>query len=625
MIKRPAFWVAAATAATAVLVGLAALAGVRFFTVMTPSMGTTAPVGTLVVTRPAAPYQVGDVVTFERNNRSYTHRIIAANSDGTFTTKGDLNGAADPLPVTEAEIVGGAVWLAPGMGWLWQGLPWLLLGGLAVYVLSMLRQLDRTWRWIVRISGWTLVFCLVAVWLRPWVSLSQLSWIPSDVGGVDMHVVNTGLFPLDVLGNRLVSGQDAVVHVTEQNTEGFYTLTPTLAFHWWEQVCLFLICVIPFALSFLIREDRDLTPARAAIDPESDDAAVEPEEVAVEEEQSPTEAVSIDDMLGDAEADAEPELASLDRSGTAKGARHHLLLTSVVVLAIIISVSVVGVTATGAAVTAKVTNSSNTAGTRTFFNCRNAISSLPGSTYLAWAMGTSGSSETDIGNTSNKRTGAYSPTVNSTVSDSGGLNASVGCLRDSPSRSINFLGNRCLYVNANYASSGYYPTTFSLEAWFRTSTKSNGKIIGFGSSRNTSSDSSYDRHVYLDKDGRIVFGVYPGAVKVVFTAAGTSYADGDWHHVVATLAGATQKLYVDGESVMSQTVAGPYAEQSHGYWKVGCGNLSGWQNAATAASGSTTLDYNGPSYFTGQIQYAAVYTVALTPTQVTEHYLAGIG
>jgi hypothetical protein len=61
----------------------------------------------------------------------------------------------------------------------------------------------------------------------------------------------------------------------------------------------------------------------------------------------------------------------------------------------------------------------------------------------------------------------------------------------------------------------------------------------------------------------------------------------------------------------------------HGYWKVGCGGLSGWQNAATAATGSTTLDYNGPSYFTGQIQFAAVYTVALSPTQVQEHYQAG--
>lgn len=44
--------------------------------------------------------------------------------------------------------------------------------------------------------------------------------------------------------------------------------------------------------------------------------------------------------------------------------------------------------------------------------------------------------------------------------------------------------------------------------------------------------------------------------------------------------------------------------------------MSAWVNGAGAA-------YSGPSYFTGQIQYAAVYTVALSPTQVLEHYQAG--
>ncbi len=614
MTKRPVFWVTAIVAVAAGLAALALAAGVRFYTVMTPSMGTTAPVGTLVVTRPAAAYQAGEIVTYERDGRSYTHRILTAKPDGTFITKGDLNSAADPLPVDATQIAGSAVWLGPGLGWLWQGLPWLVLGFFAVYALSLLRRLDGTWQWIVRISGWTLVFCFVALWLRPWVSLTQLAWEPSEASGVTMHVVNTGLFPLDVLGNRLASGEDAMVHVTEQNAHGFYTLTPALGFYWWEQAGLFLICLIPFALSFLIRSE-EVTPSRALADPEEDDVP------------PPAETASTGVVLADADAeqDADPQGGAAGDGPPGKD-RRHLILTSAILLAIIISVSVVGLTATSAALTAKVTNSTNSTGTRTFYNCRNALTSLSGSTYLAWAMGTSGSSESDIGNTTNQHTGAYSPTVSSTVSDTGGLNSSVGCLRDSPARSINFLGNRCLYVNANYATSGYYPTTFSLEAWFRTSTKSNGKIIGFGNSRNASGDTTYDRHIYLDKDGRIVFGVYPNAVKIVFTAAGTNYADGNWHHVVGTLSGSAQTLYVDGVSVMSQTVPSPYAEQLHGYWKVGCGNLSAWQNAATAAAGDTgNYDYNGPSYFTGQIQYAAVYSVALTAAQVKEHSLAGAG
>ena len=67
MAKRTTIWVAAIVAVTGLLAGLALAAGLRFYSVMTPSMGTQAPVGTLVVTRPADPYEVRDIVTYERN------------------------------------------------------------------------------------------------------------------------------------------------------------------------------------------------------------------------------------------------------------------------------------------------------------------------------------------------------------------------------------------------------------------------------------------------------------------------------------------------------------------------------------------------------------------------------
>ena len=71
--------------------------------------------------------------------------------------------------------------------------------------------------------------------------------------------------------------------------------------------------------------------------------------------------------------------------------------------------------------------------------------------------------------------------------------------------------------------------------------------------KNCAADANYDRHIYLDKDGRIVFGVYPGAVKIVYTAAGRSYADSKWHNVIATLSSAGESLYVDGQWVMTDT------------------------------------------------------------------------
>lgn len=584
MTKRTALWVAAIVGAAAVLAALVMASGLRFYTVMTPSMGRTAPVGTLVVTRPSATYQVGEIVTYERDGRSYTHRIITANPDGTFVTKGDLNGAADPLPVTMSEVVGRAVWLAPGLGWLWRGLPWLMLGFLIVYALSLTRRLDATWRWVTRISGWTLVFCLVAVWLRPWVSLDMLAWVPTDGGGVDMHVVNTGLFPLDVLSNRLVSGQDAVVHVTQQNDRGAYTLTPGLAFHWWEQLGLLLLCLIPLGLSMLIRDERTHGPARAIPNPENGS-----DEPAAHADQASGAALEAERPRG----------------------RHRLILVGATIVAIIVSVAVVTFTTTSAALTAKVANSTNTAATRTYFTCAKAVGSTANPVpYLSWALGTAQSTSTDEADLSgNGRYGRY--LVTSTV------NSSIGCLRDKPAASVVFDGSsQCLYENANYTATA--PSTFSVEAWFMTSTTAlNGKIIGLGSSRNTSSDTTYDRHIYLDKDGRVVFGIYDNAQKIVASPAGTTYNDGKWHHVVGTFSPSTgMALYLDGNLVASATQTSINSDT--GYWKVGCGTLSTWADAA----GSTTV--SKPAYFKGQIQYAAVYTVVLTAAQVKDHYLAGV-
>ncbi|MFT4109285.1 LamG-like jellyroll fold domain-containing protein [Propionicimonas sp.] len=586
MTKRAAVWAAAVIGAAVVVAALIVASGLRFYTVMTPSMGETAPVGTLVVTRPADAFQVGEIVTYERNGRSYTHRIITANQDGTFVTKGDLNGSADPLPVSTGEIVGRAIWIAPGMGWLWRGLPWLLLGGLVVYAVSLMPRFDRTWRWVVRLSGWTLVICLVAFWLRPWVSLTMLSWVPADTGGADMHVVNTGLFPLDVLGNRLVSGQDVIVRVTEQNAAGEYTLTPALAFHWWEQLGLLLLCLVPTLIALVIRDDRTPhEPGRAV----EEDAVADPD--------------AAKDEPAEEESDDAPDL-------------RRLILIAAIVFAVVVSVAVVTFSTTSAALTAKIANSTNTSGNRTFFTCTNAVTSSSGSPYLAWAMGTGSTTKAaDLnGSSSSTKVGTFANTTALGASPTG--TTTVGCNNDLPKASVSFNGtSQCLFTGATVSN----PQTFSLEAWFWTGTKPNGKIIGFGNTQ-SGGDSTYDRHVYIDDAGRVLFGTYNNGFQVIASPSGTSYADSKWHNVIATFSSSTgMRLYIDGAVVASST-SYTVAENTSGYWKAGCGNLGGsWPNAAGAAS------WNSLNYFKGQLQFAAVYSAVLTATQVKEHYQAGLG
>jgi signal peptidase I len=579
MTRRAVSWAAAVLAAAVLTAALVLGLGFRLFAILTPSMGQTAPVGSLVVTHSGDRYGVGDVVSFERVSRVYAHRIVEVTGDGSFITKGDLNGVTDPWVVPPADVIGRAVWIAPGLGWVLRGLPWLALGFALVWGLSLIRRPTRIWRWVIRISGWTLVVALVAAWLRPWVSLNMLGFVPADDQGVLMHVVNTGLFPVDAIGARLVSGQDAIVHVIEQDASGRFSLVPAPALSLWHRLVLLAVCLIPLAASFVVR-------------PEEDELAT---------------------------SGAAAGTAAGAGAMTGKADRRRTLLIGAIVVTVVLAVAAVNQTLAYGAFAASIRNTIATTGTNSWFTCARAETSTANGVtpYLVWAASTTATTSTNQTDLSgNTRTGRYTTaaTINTT---------NYGCQRDTPKAAVLFNGDKCLYTYQNYQASNYTPDVFSLEAWFRTSTKSNGKVIGFGNSRNSASDSTYDRHVYIDPDGRVVFGVYTGgAVQTVTTNDGKDYADGNFHHVVATLSTAGEFIYVDGKAGTSKTGV-TAAEDQHGYWKVGCGALSGWQKGATGASGSTTQDYNGPSYFTGWIQYAAVYSTALSEAQAKAHYYAG--
>ncbi|MGY3126532.1 PKD repeat protein [Agrococcus sp. UYP33] len=157
--------------------------------------------------------------------------------------------------------------------------------------------------------------------------------------------------------------------------------------------------------------------------------------------------------------------------------------------------------------------------------------------------------------------------------------------------------------------SGSVPGTFSTELWFNTSTNQGGKLLGFGSSQ-TGSSSSYDRHIYMQNNGRLVFGVYPGQVRTISSTA--SYNDGRWHHVVATQGADGIALYVDGNRV-AQDAAVTTAQAYNGYWRIGGDNLGSWPGAPSS------------NYFRGAIDEVAVYGTALSAGQVSTHFAVGSG
>ena len=149
------------------------------------------------------------------------------------------------------------------------------------------------------------------------------------------------------------------------------------------------------------------------------------------------------------------------------------------------------------------------------------------------------------------------------------------------------------------------PSTYSEELWFSTTSTDGGKLIGFGGSPNGYSG-SYDRHVWMDRDGTLHFGTWTGTPN---TADSTkAYNDGAWHHVVATQGPAGMALYVDGALVGSnpQTSAQGY----DGYWRVG--GDSSW--------GSTA---NG--FIAAKVDEVAVYPTVLSATEVSRHHALGAG
>lgn len=150
------------------------------------------------------------------------------------------------------------------------------------------------------------------------------------------------------------------------------------------------------------------------------------------------------------------------------------------------------------------------------------------------------------------------------------------------------------------------PDTFTTEAWVKTTSTSGGKIIGFGGAASGNS-SSYDRMVYMTDSGQIYFGVYPGGVKTV--SSSTSFNDGQWHHVVASLGADGMRLYVDGKVVGSRSdvTAG---QAYNGYWRIGGDNLNGWPARPSS------------NYLNGSIGQVAVYPTVLSRQDVISHFVA---
>lgn len=223
---------------------------------------------------------------------------------------------------------------------------------------------------------------------------------------------------------------------------------------------------------------------------------------------------------------------------------------------------------------------------------------------LYWRLGeASGTTANDSGR--DGATGVYNTSGSNSIArgESGALaGVSNPSIRFTSSK--NFFGlwnNRQTVISTRQYSN---PTTYSIETWFKTTSSGGGKIVGFGNSNSNDANASsnYDRHVYMNGRGQLMFGTYNGSTNVI-TAPGT-YNDGQWHYVVASQSADGMRLYLDGTLVGSNSVAD--AQNYSGYWRVG--GDSGW---------------DGDPLWVGAVDEVAVYGSALTSAQVSAHYQLG--
>ncbi|QHC57698.1 LamG domain-containing protein [Rathayibacter sp. VKM Ac-2760] len=254
--------------------------------------------------------------------------------------------------------------------------------------------------------------------------------------------------------------------------------------------------------------------------------------------------------------------------------------------------------ATSGAYVASIRNSTNTVGSAAaFFTCDSAVAADKGDALFSYTLAQTSGSTTAADTDSGAYPGTYRPGMTSSAT------TPKACPRDAG-------GSWLLNGTNGYLSTPLQlvnPTTFSTEIWFKT-TVAGGKLFSFNSSRDTAG-SQYDRHTYIGANGRLVFGIYNSGVEAITSPNAVN--DGAWHHVVSTLSPSTgMSLWLDGVKVAGNT-AFRSPENTTGYWKIGYDTLGGsWTNV-------------GPASFSGSLRYAAVYSTALTATQIQNHYSAG--
>ncbi len=153
------------------------------------------------------------------------------------------------------------------------------------------------------------------------------------------------------------------------------------------------------------------------------------------------------------------------------------------------------------------------------------------------------------------------------------------------------------------------PNQFSMELWFKTTSHTGGRLMGFGDSQSaTSSGLNYDPFVYLNAGGQLLFAYWDGPAGYNGIWGAGAYNDGSWHHLVATNSGTRLTFFIDGVRQDMQPKYSGAVKSWTGWFRVGTDSFAYWPLPPKTAGITATIDD------------VALYPRALTATEVLTHF-----
>ncbi|MFC6237680.1 LamG-like jellyroll fold domain-containing protein [Longivirga aurantiaca] len=240
--------------------------------------------------------------------------------------------------------------------------------------------------------------------------------------------------------------------------------------------------------------------------------------------------------------------------------------------------------------------------------------------WMWWKLDETGTGSTAADSSGNGRAGSFVTDGSSTYVTKGVVGAIPS---ETPNRAVTLTNaDSCVVTTSTSGTSS--PGNLTAVAWFRTTTTSGGTLLGFESPRTGvtayASGGRYGRQLYMDARGTVWFGTSTNQT-IRGLQSPTALNDGQWHMAAGVLSSAGMRLYIDGALVGSNTVSS--VSSYTGWWRAGCGNLSGWGSLWDGGS-SPSASWNQPRNFpfAGSLDEVSVWNQPLTATDIAALWAA---